>query len=88
MSRKNKIFTVPWVGVEVGAGDGPKKRLRLQPKRAAPGGSGNPVIYDLKSVLPEPVEPKLFWAAGAETGAVINYFGSGSAVPEPKLSFL
>ena len=34
---------------------------------------------------PEPVEPKLFWGAGAGTGAVIIYFGSGA--PEPKLSF-
>ena len=55
-------------------------------------GSGQIVDPDLtlkSSVVepelePEPVETKLFWGAGAETGAVISNFGSCSAVPEPK----
>ena len=36
---------------------------------------------------PEPVELKLFWRTEAGTEAIISYFGSGTAVSEPKLSF-
>ena len=44
-------------------------------------------VFSTSVVEPEPVEPKLFWGIRAGTGAIVNYFGSGSTAQEPKLSF-
>ena len=67
-----------WKGKDIEVARGNKERKRTEI------GKGIEKERERSSVA-EPVEPKLFGGVGAE--AVMSYFGSGSTVPEPKISF-